>query len=132
MCVTHTVCLLLRSCSVWPALWSLHRSASSWGIPVLFHVGLFHKQWFAEQQPYVQQVEMVQPSQPHLAVVESTIHCPMPKTTSDVPAVDMPATIDVNTMAGSMEANAGPLFNNLMAIAKQIMPLRRVRRSVSK
>ena len=64
---------------------------------------------------------MVQPSQPHLAVVESTFHRPMPTPTGDVPAVDMPATIDVDTTAGAMEANRGRLFNNLMAIAKRII-----------
>ena len=52
----------------------LHRES----IPVFFHMGLFHQQWFPEQKPYVEQVEMVQPSQPHLAVVGSTIHRPMP------------------------------------------------------
>ena len=95
----------------------LHRGS----IPVFFHMGLFHEQWFAEQQPYVQQVEMVQPSQPHLAVVESTIHRSMPTPTGDVPAVEMPATIDVDTTAAAMEANRGRLFNNLMAIAKRII-----------
>ena len=83
---------------------------------MFFHMRLFHEQWFAEQQPYVQQVEMVQPSQPHLAVVESTINGQMP-----TPAADMPATIDVDTTATAMEASRGRLFNNLMAIAKRII-----------
>ena len=64
---------------------------------------------------------MVQPSQPHLAVVESIIHRPMPPPMGDVPAVDMPATIDVDTTGGALDANRGRLFNNLMAIAKRIV-----------
>ena len=64
---------------------------------------------------------MVQPSQPHLVVVESTVHRPMPTPTGDVLAVDMPATMDVDTTTGAREANRGSLFNNLMAIAKRII-----------
>ena len=88
---------------------------------MFFRTGLFHKLWFADQQPYVHQVEMVQPSQPHLAVVGSTIHRPMPTPTGEVPKVDVLAIIDVDRMAAAMEASRGRLFNNLMAIAKRII-----------
>ena len=85
------------------------------------HMGMLHEQWLVEQQSYIQQVKMVQPLQPHLAVVESTMHRPMPIPTGDVPAVDMPPSIPVATMAAAMEANRGRLFNNLFAIAKRII-----------
>ena len=90
-------------------------------IPVYFHIGLFHEQWFVKQPTFVAQVPMVQPSQPHLPVVECLVSRPLPTPTRDVPVLEMPPSIDENRTDEAIVANKGRMFNNLLALARKVI-----------
>ena len=62
-------------------------------IPVYFHIGWFHEQWFVKGPTFVAQVPMVQASQPHLPVVECLVSRPLRTPTRNVPVLEMPPSI---------------------------------------
>ena len=90
-------------------------------MPVYFHIGLFHEQWFVKKPTFVAQVPMIQPSSPHLPVVECLVSRPLPTPTRNVPVLEMLPSIDENRTEETIVANQGRVFNNLLALARKVI-----------